>query len=59
MEPVARRVLRSCLALRDRSSRSANPGVERETELENDAAEELNEHLAILVVANDWYCRVR
>jgi hypothetical protein len=30
-----------------------DPGVERETELENDAREDLNEHLAILVVAND------
>jgi hypothetical protein len=30
-----------------------NPGVKLEAELENDAAENLNEHLAILIVAND------
>jgi hypothetical protein len=30
-----------------------NPGVERQPELQNDAGEEVDEHLAILVVAND------
>jgi hypothetical protein len=30
-----------------------NPGVELEAELESDAGEDLDEHLAILVVAND------